>query len=215
MRVEYLASNDPFENAAFEERIYRGQRLGGEATLLFYTNRESVLLGRNQEPSRECDLAWCESEGVPVLRRVSGGGTVWHDLGNQNYAFIMPRRSYDPERILSIVVDALRLVGVKDAFFCRRFSVWHGDNKISGSAFALSGQGALLHGCLPFTSDLARLQRALVKDAAGDDPAVPRSRIASVVSPVENIAPLCTSPERCRNDFCQALATMAATIPLV
>ena len=96
MRVEYLASNDPFENAAFEERIYRGQRLGGEATLLFYTNRESVLLGRNQEPSRECDLAWCESEGVPVLRRVSGGGTVWHDLGNQNYAFIMPRAPTTP-----------------------------------------------------------------------------------------------------------------------
>lgn len=208
MLVEYLEGVDPLEHAALEERLFRQRPFDRRPRLLFYTNGECVQCGRNQEPAWECDLEWCRQEGVPVLKRVSGGGTVWHDPGNQNYAFLLPRERYSPERVLSLVVEALRRIGVADARFCSRYSVWHGPWKISGSAFALSGPVALLHGCLPFTADLARLERALRPKAPSGEPAG-GSRVASVRSPVANIASLCPVPSECRRQFCRHLAELA------
>lgn len=208
MRVEFLDSTDPFENAACEARLFQERPFDEEPRLLFYVNRPCVQCGRNQTPQYECDPLWCEQNGIPVLRRISGGGTVWHDLGNQNYAFLLPRSAYDPDKVLSLVVEALHAIGVADARYCRRYSVWHGDEKISGSAFALSGPAALLHGCLPFDSDLARLRRALTPSETPPDDRATR-KVASVVSPVANIAPLCPDPEHCREEFCQALIAAA------
>lgn len=208
MIVEYLPGTDPQENAAREESLFRHRPFDGQPRLLFYTNRECVQCGRNQDPAWECDLAWCRREGIPVLRRISGGGTVWHDPGNQNYAFLLPREMYSPERILALVVEALRRIGVTDARFCSRYSVWHGPWKISGSAFALSGPAALLHGCLPFTADLSRLERAL-QAPPPESRELGRGKVASVRSPVTNIAPLCPEPELCRQEFCRQLTQLA------
>ncbi|MBR6470259.1 MAG: lipoate--protein ligase family protein, partial [Victivallales bacterium] len=203
MRVAFLPSSDPLENAAVEERLFRERPFPEEPRLLFYTNRECVQCGRNQDPSAECAVSWCEANGIPVIKRISGGGTVYHDLGNQNYAFLLPRRLYDPVRILSLAVAALHRIGVTDARFCQRFSVWHGDFKISGSAFALSGPAALLHGCLPFTTNLTRLHRALTPERERDEAS---HAVASVVSPVADIAKLVPSPDGCRERFCAVLA---------
>ena len=210
MRVSFLDSTDPLENAAAEERLFRQRPFPDEGRLLFYTNRECVQCGRNQEPAAECALAWCQTQGIPVLRRISGGGAVFHDEGNQNYAFLLPRRCYAPADILSLVVQALRDVGVSDARFCERFSVWHGAEKISGSAFALSGPAVLLHGCIPFTTDLARLKRALTPDLP---PSARSARhVASVVSPVQNVAAIVPEPTTCRARFCARLAQLSLSL---
>ncbi len=207
MHIAFLDSLDPQENAATEEFFFRKRPFPeDEATLLFYTNRECVQYGRNQDPAAECALAWCQENGIPVLRRNSGGGTVYHDQGNQNYAFILPRKWYSPEAVLNLVVQALQQIGVRDARFCERYSIWHGENKISGSAFALSGPAAMLHGCLPFTTDLTRLHQALTPDAPHSGH---RRFVRSVVSPVANITTLASSPETCRQEFCQRLSVLA------
>ncbi|MBP5300426.1 MAG: lipoate--protein ligase family protein [Victivallales bacterium] len=206
MRIAFLPGTDPRENAAAEEQLFRLRPFPDEPQLLFYTNDECVQCGRNQEPAAECALAWCEANGIPVLKRISGGGTVFHDHGNQNYAFLIPRQGYDPAGILGLVVEALRSIGVEDARFCERFSVWHGADKIAGSAFALSGPAALLHGCLPFTTDLAKMRRLLTPDRQYE----PGSHaVASVVSPVANIASIVPSPQDCRERFCATLAKLA------
>ena len=206
MRVAFLPSTDPRENAAVEEHLFRERPFPEEPRLLFYTNDECVQCGRNQEPGAECALAWCEAHGIPVIQRISGGGTVFHDPGNQNYAFLLPRQGYDPAGILALVVAALRKIGVEDARCCERFSIWHGDFKIAGSAFALSGPAALVHGCLPFTTDLEKLRRLLTPDR----PHAPGShKVASVVSPVANISAIVPSPRSCRERFCAALAELA------
>lgn len=207
MQVAFLPSTDPAENAAAEEHLFRERPFPDEPRLLFYTNRECVQCGRNQEPAAECALGKCAALGIPVLKRFSGGGTVYHDLGNQNYAFLLPRQNYDPATILALVVQALQQIGVADARFCRRYSVWHGDFKIAGSAFALSGPAALLHGCLPFTTDLDKMRMLLTPEIPRD----PASHaVASVASPVANIATLVPSPDDCRERFCDALARLAA-----
>lgn len=208
MIVEHLPSTDPLENAAREEALFRARPFDPTPRLLFYTNAECVQCGRNQLPAAECDLKWCASQRIPVLKRFSGGGTVWHDLGNLNYAFLLPRERYSPEKVLSLVVESLQELGVSDARFCSRFSVWHGPWKISGSAFALSGPATLLHGCLPFSCNLDRLQKALTPPA--DDPTAPKSAVASVHSPVTNIAPLCKDPTHARETFQNILAAKAA-----
>ena len=206
MHVAFLPSIDPVENAATEERLFRERPFPEEPRLLFYTNRECVLCGRNQDPPAECAVTSCIAEGIPVLKRISGGGTVFHDPGNQNYAFLLPRREFNPDVILKLVVQALHRIGVADANYCKRYSVWHGEYKISGSAFALSGPAALLHGCLPFTTNLDRLRQFLTPERPHD---ASTHSVASVVSPVANIAELATSPADCRERFCAILAEMA------
>ena len=208
MRVSFLPSTDPAENAATEERLFRERPFPEEPRLIFYTNSECVQCGRNQDPPAECAVTLCANHGIPVLKRISGGGTVFHDLGNQNYAFLLPRKDYDPEIILALVVEALHRIGVTDARFCKRFSVWHGEYKISGSAFALSGPAALLHGCLPFTTNLDNLRQFRTPECPHDPSG---HSAASVVSPVANIAELVPEPADCRERFCAVLAELAET----
>jgi lipoate-protein ligase A len=119
-----------------------------------------VVIGRNQNPWIECDVGWLTRNGIPLLRRISGGGAVWHDLGNLNISFILPRKEYLPERFLDIVLHGLHSLGIA-ARRCERQSLWHGDRKIAGSAFTLTGKSAIVHACLLVDADLDRLRRSL------------------------------------------------------
>lgn len=156
-------------------------------TLLIYRNDPSVLLGRNQNPWQECAVDWCRSQGIAILRRLSGGGTVFHDHGNLNYAFIVPRSDYDQRHFLQIILDALAAQGIGNTRISEHFSAWVNAHKIAGTAFALSGKAALLHGCILVNTDLARLHLALRQD--------PREHflgatVASVRVPVVNVSTL-------------------------
>ena len=208
MRLLHADSANPRANAALEEALYRNGD-GEEAVLLFYRNGPSVHCGRNQFPAAECAVSWCGRQGIPVLKRCTGGGTVFHDLGNLNYAFIVPRRLYDPARVVGLAQEALLRIGVPDVTMCSRYSLWHGGDKIGGSAFALGGSRALLHGCIPFGTDLETLRRALTPEA---EPPSGRVCLRSVPSPVANVAPLLRGtpdPEAAMACFADALAAAA------
>ena len=159
------SSQSPAFNAALEEYLYR--RPPEEPSLLLYRNSSSVLIGRNQNVRREADVEWCLEHGVPIVRRISGGGAVYHDLGNLNYAFVVDRKDYSPDRYVGIAVEALRSLGVTDARISGHHSIWCGDAKISGSAFAL-GKAALVHGCILVETDLEMLSAALNGDPSAE-----------------------------------------------
>ena len=160
MQVFESSSMDAALNAAYEESVFRRPELS-EPLLMLYRNRESILFGRNQNPWAECEVGHCLGEGVTLMRRLSGGGTVFQDGGNLNYCFLLPRAAHNPARVLDVLRKALERIGVPDVCLRDHSSVYSGDRKISGTAFALNSRVALLHGCILVATDLGRLRTML------------------------------------------------------
>lgn len=184
MRIFVSPFSDAVSNAALEEVLFRRRPV--KASLLFYRNGESVLWGRNQNPLHECALQQCLSEKVILIRRISGGGTVYHDHGNLNYSFVLSRESWDPGRWVGLIVQALQSLGLSGVHACSRHSIWLDSRKVSGSAFALSGPAVMLHGCILLETNLERLQKLLTPEIPAGEEASGRA-IASVRSPVVNL----------------------------
>lgn len=179
-----LAGVDPHRNLAVEEFLARTCP-PDTIRLVFSRNAPAVVIGRNQNPWGEADVGEALRRGIVIARRASGGGAVYHDAGNLNYGFIMPRTLYHPPRFMAIVVAALQALGVKAAA-CSRSSVWINERKVSGTAFLLTGRTALLHGCILIESDLDALRRVLAAPAIDL-----RSRaVRSVRSPVARLGDL-------------------------
>ena len=126
MQVFESSSTDAAFNAAVEESVFRRAEMS-EPLLMLYRNGESVLFGRNQNPWAECDVARCLEQGVTLMRRLSGGGTVYQDEGNLNYSFLLPRASHDPDKVLGILQRVLREAGVPDVCIRDRSSVCSGE----------------------------------------------------------------------------------------
>lgn len=156
LTVENL-SLDPFYNQAFEEFVY--QTFTEDDVFLLWRNRPAVVVGRYQNICREVHAADLLRRGIPVVRRMTGGGTVYHDPGNVNYTYITQTGGQlDYDAVLAPVIAALRALGVparKD----RVCDIAIGDRKISGSAQRLVKGRLLHHGTLLFSSDLGVLDQ--------------------------------------------------------
>jgi lipoate---protein ligase len=174
-------SRNPYLNLAFEEHLMAETR-PGRPSLFLCRNRPSVVIGRNQNPWVEADLSLMAADGVDCARRVSGGGTVYHDPGNLNYGMVMLKEEYDQDRCFACVIEALVTLGI-NARRSGRNDLLLGDLKISGSAFRHSGGRSLHHGTLLVSSDLARLGRYLRPPQYG----IVSKGTSSVRSPVTNL----------------------------
>ncbi|MBQ9967289.1 MAG: lipoate--protein ligase [Oscillospiraceae bacterium] len=155
-------SRDGWQNLAMDEWFL--DHMGPEDVLLyFYINAPAVIIGKNQNPWKECDLAAMERDGVRLVRRISGGGAVYHDEGNLNFSFIVGKEIYDVPRQLEVILQAVRSFGI-DCTFSGRNDLLADGKKFSGNAFC--GRGALRqhHGTLLLNSDLSRLQHYLHPD---------------------------------------------------
>ncbi len=173
---------DPFFNLALEEfLVRRRERFGVRWCLFLYRNAPSVVVGRNQNPWIECPAPALEAMGVPVARRVSGGGAVYHDLGNVNVGIIGPRREYRPERHAEMLRRVLADCNVRTRRDDRH-SLYLDGCKLSGSAFMLTGKTALQHSTLLLRADLKRLRSSLADGAVGIQTRAQRSRPAPVVN---------------------------------
>lgn len=186
MQVFESSSSDAVLNAAFEESVFRRPELT-EPLLMLYRNSESVLFGRNQNPWAECEVERCLGEGVALMRRLSGGGAVFQDEGNLNYCFLLPRAAHEPQRVLGVLMAALRMAGVTDVCIRDRTSVFSGGSKISGTAFALNGRVAMMHGCILVSADLERLHTLL---SIAPDKTVTGSYVKSNRVPVTSLKAL-------------------------
>lgn len=155
-------SRDGWQNLAMDEWFL--DHLGPEDLILyFYINENAVIIGKNQNPWKECDLAAMERDQVQLVRRVTGGGAVYHDCGNLNFSFIAGEGRYDLERQLNLILRAVRSFGIPCDFSGRNDLLADG-RKFSGNAFC-SRQGIRQHhGTLLLGSDLGRLQHYLQVD---------------------------------------------------
>ncbi|MBQ3668321.1 MAG: lipoate--protein ligase [Clostridia bacterium] len=132
----------------------------GEIALYLYVNAPSVIIGVNQNPYLECDLNKLDADGVRLVRRMSGGGAVYHDSGNLNFSFIAHRDIYDEARQNRVILNALRRFGI-DATLSGRNDISFSSLKFSGCAFCQRGQNRLHHGTLLINARLDSLGRYL------------------------------------------------------
>jgi lipoate-protein ligase A len=181
MLIVQSQSLDVYRNLAIEE--YLMDRVRGCGPILFLWQSESaVVMGKNQNPWRECRLDLMVRDGVPLARRVSGGGTVYHDVGNLNYCVITGREEYCECDAYHMVFKALEPFGIKaEKTGMSNLSV--DGFKFSGNAFAFRKGRALHHGTLLLNADMQRLGRYLGPMIAG----IETHAIASVPAPVANL----------------------------
>ncbi len=170
------------ENMATDEWFL--DHVGEDELILFlYQNENAVIIGKNQNPWVECDLERMKEDGVQLARRISGGGAVYHDLGNINFSFIAGRDRYDQASQLSLILTAVQSLGIPCEFSGRNDILCNG-KKVSGNAFADRKGKKMHHGTLLVSSDLERLSRYLTVDPkkiASKGIASVRSRVCNLV----------------------------------
>ncbi|KAJ7682155.1 Lipoyltransferase and lipoate-protein ligase [Mycena polygramma] len=127
-------STDPFFNLSYEDWLFRHSP--PEKPLLFlYRNEPCVVIGRNQNPWKEANIPALRSENVPLIRRRSGGGTVYHDLGNTNFSIHLARRAFDRRTTSQLVLRAVQALGVPNARLNDRNDLCVGDHKMSDFSY--------------------------------------------------------------------------------
>jgi lipoate-protein ligase A len=179
----YLSnSTNPYFNLTLEDWLFK-HKDPKEPLLLIYRDHPCVVLGRNQNPWKEVNLAAVSRTGIPFVRRRSGGGTVYHDMGNTNYSIHLPRKSFDKTVTAEVVARAVRSLGV-DASVNERNDICIGKNKISGSAYKIANNRAYHHGTMLITTKLDTLGDLL---RVSKDSMLTKG-VASVRSPVCNIS---------------------------
>ncbi|KAF6813539.1 lipoyltransferase and lipoate-protein ligase [Colletotrichum sojae] len=211
-QVYLSTSRSPFVNLSIEHHLL--QATPADSTVLFlYTNRPSVIIGRNQNPWHEVNLPLLQSlendpsDAVDLVRRRSGGGTVFHDEGNVNYSVICPPANFDRDTHAEMVVRALKRLGVQGAAVNCRHDIIVADPpssvlplspscgkplagcdntfKVSGSAYKLTRLRSLHHGtCLLSSPNLARIGGFLRSPA---EPFVKARGVESVRSRIRNV----------------------------
>ncbi len=159
IRILESSTFDPAFNLATEDYIFRD--MDPEIPVLFlWRNDKTVVIGRFQNPWTECHTQKMEEDKVVLVRRQSGGGAVYHDLGNTNFTFMSAKESYDKEANSKIIINALQRFG----FVAHRsgrndivIATDEGERKISGSAFKETKDRCFHHGTLLISADLTRL----------------------------------------------------------
>ncbi len=176
--------HDPSINLALEEYALRNLPLE-EDYLLFYINEPSIIIGKNQNTAEEVNTSYVDEHGIHVVRRLSGGGAVYHDLGNLNFSFLTRddgKSFHNFRKFTEPVVEALRKLGV-EAELSGRNDLQVGERKISGNAqFAAKGR-MFSHGTLLFDSEVDSIVSALnVNPAKFESKATKsvRSRVANI-----------------------------------
>ena len=175
---------DPFKNIATEEYLtfHTGEQ---ECILFLWQNSNTVVIGRNQNAYKECKVTKLEENGGHLARRLSGGGAVFHDLGNLNFTFCIRKSEYDLDRQFGVILRAVNSFGL-NAERTGRNDITIDGKKFSGNAFFSSGDYAYSHGTIMIDVNSAKLSDYLTVSEAK----LKSKGVSSVKSRVVNLSEL-------------------------
>lgn len=178
---------NPYENLATEKYLLDRVR-PGQCILYLWQNQNTVVIGKNQNPWVECRTTLLQEEGGLLARRLSGGGAVFHDVGNLNFTFLVSQEDYDLDKQLAVIQRACAFAGICAEKSGRNDLLAEGQ-KFSGNAFYQASGKAYHHGTLLIDVDMGKLSRYLSPPKAK----LEAKGISSVRSRVVNLSQL--SPE--------------------
>lgn len=147
-KLSYIISDstNPYHNIALEEYLLKHVE-PGECILYLWQNRKTVVIGYNQNPWKECRTEALEEAGGYLARRLSGGGAVFHDLGNLNFTFLVREEDYSVDRQAEVILKAVRSFGIP-AVKNGRNDLTVEEKKFSGNAFYKTGEFCYHHGTI-------------------------------------------------------------------
>lgn len=160
-KITYIETTNtyPYRNLAMEE--YLLLHCDKEECILYlWQNRNTVVIGRNQNAWKECLVSKLEEEDGYPVRRLSGGGAVYHDLGNLNFTFLVRKENYNVDRQLNVILEAVKKLGIH-AEKSGRNDILIDGHKFSGNAFYEQGDCCYHHGTLMVNVNLGELSRYL------------------------------------------------------
>ena len=184
MKYLILDSKDPYYNLAVEEYLFK---TADDDIFMLWQNERTVVIGKNQNAYAEINTEYTERENIRIARRITGGGAVYHDLGNLNYTFISPSsvgHTLDFAGFCAPIIDALRTLGV-NAVLSGRNDLELDGKKFSGNAQCTSGGRVLHHGTLLFDTDMDILSSVLLVD----EEKIKSKSVRSVRARVTNLKP--------------------------
>ncbi len=179
-------SNDPSYNIAFEEYAFT-EIAKRDDVFILWINEPCIVVGKNQNTAQEINQKYCDENGIKIVRRISGGGAVYHDLNNLNYTIISNEKSkvnFDFKSLSQPVINTLKTMDVASEFTGRNDLVIDGQ-KFCGNAQHIKGNRVMHHGCILYDVDLGVLSKALT---VSQDKIESKGK-KSVVSRVTNIKP--------------------------
>lgn len=147
-KLTYIESDqvNPYKNLAVEEYLLLHCE-DKECILYLWQNQNTVVIGRNQNAWKECKVTKLEEENGHLARRLSGGGAVYHDLGNLNFTFLVNKDEYSLEKQLQVIINAMGRLGLK-AEKSGRNDILIDGKKFSGNAFYEQENTAIITGPL-------------------------------------------------------------------
>lgn len=200
MRFLKLETKDPHLNLAVEEYLFRHAE---DDVFMLWQNAPTVVIGKNQNAYAEIDMGHMQKKGIALARRITGGGAVYHDLGNLNYTFVSTAkkdRTLDFAFFAQPIIEALASLGVPASLSGRNDLEVNG-LKISGSAQYACGGRVLHHGTLLFDADLDALSAVL----RVDEEKIKGRAIRSTRARVTNLRPFLPSLAD-TDEFCHAIS---------
>lgn len=184
MKLQFIVSNqtEPYWNISVENYLVEH----ADAVVLYlWRNRRTVVIGQNQNPFSEVNVEALEADGGFLMRRKTGGGAVYHDDGNLNFSFVVPKALYDQQRQFSVIQRAVESFGLHTELSGRNDILAEG-RKFSGNAFSKGRVNDLHHGTLLIKGDMSDLARYLKPKPAK----LQKHGVQSVRSRVVNLAEL-------------------------
>lgn len=160
-KTAYIESTgvNPHRNLAVEEYLF--SKCGeDEAILYLWQNENTIVIGKNQNAWRECRISRIEEDGAVIARRISGGGAVFHDLGNLNFTFLVSKENYNLKRQLEVILRAVQKLGIHAEASGRNDILVEGQ-KFSGNAFHEHKGRCYHHGTIMVDVKLGELNKYL------------------------------------------------------